>query len=168
VLSQPVAGSRPGVGSANFTATPSADESPLASDLFSVDGVVGVYLGPDFVTVSKREDLEWNDLAAPIVAAIKAWVKTGEPALGEAWEAPDFGDEGEIVAKIREILDRDIQPYVAQDGGEVTFAGYRDGVVEVYLRGACAGCPSSTITLKMGIEARLKEEIPAVSSVISL
>lgn len=168
VLGQPVAGTRPGAVSASFSEMPTSDESPLAAELFTVDGVEAVYLGPDFITVSKREELEWSDLAAPIVAAIKAWAQTGEPALGNAWEAPDFGDSGEIVDRIREILDRDIQPYVAQDGGEITFAGYRDGVVEVYLRGACAGCPSSTITLKMGIEARLKEEIPAVTSVVAL
>lgn len=168
VLNQPVAGTRPGVGSANFDAAPPVAESPLAAALFDVEGVVGVFFGPDFVTVSKREGLEWTDLAAPIVAAIKAWVKTAEPALGPAWKAPDFGEAGEIIDKIREIIDRDIRPYVAQDGGEISFAGFRDGVVEVYLRGACAGCPSSTITLKMGIEARLKEEIPAVTSVVAL
>ena len=72
------------------------------------------------------------------------------------------------MSRIREILQRDIAPYVAQDGGEISFAGFRDGVVEVYLKGACAGCPSSTVTLKMGIEARLKEEIPEVDSVVAL
>jgi Fe-S cluster biogenesis protein NfuA len=164
VLSQPVAGKY----SENFTARPLAEVSPLASGLFEVDGVSGVFLGPDFVTVSKVDGREWTDLAAPIVEVIKAWAKTKLPALGEAWEPPDFGEASEIVEKIREILDRDIRPFVAQDGGEISFAGYRDGVVEVYLRGSCAGCPSSTVTLKMGIEARLKEEVPAVTSVVAL
>jgi Fe-S cluster biogenesis protein NfuA len=165
VLSQPVAG----IYSANFADTaPAPDISPLAARLFEVEGVSGVYLGPDFVTVSKQEEKEWADLAAPIVVEIKAWVATGAAALGEAWEPPDFGEASEIVEKIREILDRDVRPYVAQDGGEISFAGYRDGVVEVYLRGSCAGCPSSTITLKMGIEARLKEEVPEVTSVVAL
>ena len=168
VLGQPVAAAGGGFASANFPEAPSAAVSPLACRLFEVDGVEAVFLGPDFVTVSKRAELEWTDLAPPIVAALKAWAKSGEPALGTAYEQPDVGDQGEVVSRIREILQHDIQPYVAQDGGEITFAGYRDGVVEVYLRGACAGCPSSTITLKMGIEARLKEEIPEVTSVIAL
>ncbi len=166
VLSAPVAGD--GRGSASFEDAPGKDVSPLAARLFSVAGVVGVFLGPDFVTISKEPEAEWTDLAPPIVAGIKEWVTAEEPALGSAYEPPDYGDEGEIVAQIRAILERDIQPYVAADGGEIAFAGYRDGVVEVFLRGACAGCPSSTITLKMGIEARLKEEIPAVTSVVAL
>jgi Fe-S cluster biogenesis protein NfuA len=77
-------------------------------------------------------------------------------------------DEGEVVNRIREILEHDIRPYVAQDGGEIIFAGFRDGVVEVYLQGACAGCPSSTATLKFGIEARLREEIPEITEVVAL
>ena len=88
--------------------------------------------------------------------------------LGPAWEPPDRGDEPEVVSRIRNILERDIQPYVAQDGGEIVFAGFRDGIVEVYLQGACSGCPSSTVTLKMGIEARLKDEIPEVEQVVAL
>ena len=82
--------------------------------VFAIDGVKGVYLGPDFVTVSKPTDLEWADLAPPIVAAIKAWVSEGHPALGDAWELPDFGESGETVEKIRRILETDIRPYVAQ------------------------------------------------------
>ena len=167
VLGAAVAGGE-GPRSASFEARPGADVSPLAARLFSLEGVVGVFLGPDFVTVSKEPETEWTDLAPPIVAGIKEWVTSGEPALGPAYEPPDYGDEGEIVSQIRDILERDIQPYVAADGGEIAFAGYRDGIVEVFLRGACAGCPSSTITLKMGIEARLKEEIPAVTSVVAL
>lgn len=164
VLSTPVAPS----ASANFEEAPGEDVSPLAATLFAIDGVEGVYLGPDFVTISKPADLEWADLAPPIVAAIKAWVSAEQPALGDAWELPDFGDAGETVEKIRRILETDIRPYVAQDGGDISFAGYQDGVVEVYLRGSCAGCPSSTITLKMGIEARLKEEIPEVTAVVAV
>jgi Fe-S cluster biogenesis protein NfuA len=158
----------PGLGAVSFTEQTAAEVSPLGSRLFEVDGVVGVLLGPDFVTVSKQPELEWADLAAPIVAEIKAWAAAEEPALGPAWEPPDRADEDEIVARIRKVIEDDVQPYVAMDGGEIVFAGYRDGTVEVYLRGACAGCPSSTITLKMGIEARLKEEIPEVVQVVAL
>ena len=120
------------------------------------------------MTVTKDEAAEWTELAAPIVAAIKAWAASGEPALGAAYEPPEAEESDAIVSKIREILERDVRPYVEQDGGEISFAGYRDGVVEVVLQGACAGCPSSSITLKMGIEARLKEEIPEVKSVVAL
>jgi Fe-S cluster biogenesis protein NfuA len=142
--------------------------SPLAAAILAVEGVIGVYLGPTFITVTKTESAEWTDLAAPIVAGIKAWAATGEPALGPAYEPPKSGDSDEIADKIRMILERDVRPYVEQDGGEISFAGYRDGIVEVVLQGACAGCPSSSITLKMGIEARLKDEIPEIKSVVAL
>ena len=168
VLGQGVTGKGEGVATANFAEPPAAAVSPLACRLFEVDGVISVFLGPDFVTVSKRPELEWADLAPPIVAAIKAWAGLAEPALGTDYQPPEQDDAGGVVARICEILQQDIAPYVAQDGGEISFAGYRDGVVEVYLRGACAGCPSSTVTLKMGIEARLKEEIPEIHSVVAL
>ncbi len=157
-----------GAGAVSFSEAPAPSVSPLAARLFEVEGVVSVLLGPDFVTVSKQSELEWTDLAPPIVAGIKEWAGAGEDALGPEWEPPDRGDEDEIVAQIRRIIEEDVQPYVAMDGGEIAFADYRDGVVEVYLRGACSGCPSSTITLKMGIEARLKEAIPEVLSVVAL
>ncbi len=144
------------------------DVSPLAAPILEIEGVEGVFLGPTFVTVTKAEGSEWTELAAPIVAAIKAWAASGESALGPGFELPETADDDEIVALIRTILERDVRPYVEQDGGEISFAGYRDGVVEVVLQGACAGCPSSSITLKMGIEARLKKEIPEVKSVVAL
>ena len=156
------------VPSAHFSSAPSAEESPLAAALFETAGVEGIFLGPNFITVTKREDLEWTDLAQPVVEAIKGWAGSGASALGPAYELPETGTDDEVVAKIRRILEEDIRPYVAQDGGEITFAGFRDGVVEVYLQGACSGCPSSTVTLKLGIEARMKEEIPEVSSVVAL
>jgi Fe-S cluster biogenesis protein NfuA len=168
VLGQVVVESGQGYGSVSFEDSPAADVSPLVSRLFEVEGVVSVLLGPDFITLSKRPELEWTDLAPPIVAHIKAWAAEGTPALGEAWEPPEVADQGEVVARIRKIIDEDVQPYVAMDGGEITLAGFRDGVVEVYLRGACEGCPSSTITLKVGIEARLKEQVPEVQSVVAL
>lgn len=168
VLGQPVVAPGRGVATVAFEEAPAAALSPLASRLFAVDGVVAVLLGPDFVTVSKLPEREWTDLAPPIVAGIKDWAGAGEPALGSAWEPPARADDGEIVARIRKVIEEDVQPYVAMDGGEISFAGYHDGTVEVYLRGACAGCPSSTITLKTGIEARLKEEVPEVQSVVAI
>jgi Fe-S cluster biogenesis protein NfuA len=165
VLGVPVV---PEGGRAHFSEPPAEEASPLASALFSVPGVTEVYLGPDFVTVSKRPELEWADLAEAIVGGIKGWAQSGAQALGPAYEAPPSETGSEVVQRIIEILERDIRPYVAQDGGEISFAGYRDGIVEVYLQGACSGCPSSSITLKMGIEARLKEEIPEVKEVVAL
>ena len=155
-------------GSASFAECVTAEISPLAAPILELEGVVGVFLGPTFITVTKADGTEWTDLAGPIVAAIKTWAATGESAFGPAYDPPKRGDEDEVAAKIRLILERDIRPYVEADGGEIVFAGYEDGVVEVVLQGACAGCPSSSITLKMGIEARLKEEIPEVRSVVAL
>jgi Fe-S cluster biogenesis protein NfuA len=157
-----------GVGGASFREAPSPEISPLAARLFAVSGVEGVFLGANFVTITKRGDAEWTDLAQPVVEALKASVAADEPALGPAYTAPETGDQGEVVERIRRILEEEIRPYVAMDGGEITFAGYRDGVVEVYLQGSCSGCPSSTVTLKMGIESRLREEIPEVQAVVAL
>ena len=165
VLSQPVAGE---AGRAAFQEPPSPKESPLAAGLLDIEGVTGVLLGFDFVSVTKLEEREWTELAGAVVETIKAWASGGEAALGPEWAPPDRGDEPEVVSRIRNILETDIQPYVAQDGGEIVFAGFRDGIVEVYLQGACSGCPSSTVTLKMGIEARLKDEIPEVEQVVAL
>ena len=165
VLSQPVAGDS---STASFRESPDEEISPLASRLFRVEGVVGVFLGFDFVTVSKSTDREWTDLAGPVVEGIKAWVTAGEVGVGPGYTPAQPEAESEVVSHIRRILEEDIQPYVARDGGEITFAGFQNGVVEVYLQGACSGCPSSTITLKMGIEARLKEEIPEVVEVVAL
>lgn len=156
------------VTSASFEKGATAGRSPLAAPIVALDGVTGVLLGPNFVTVTKRDEAEWTALAAPIVAAIKAWAATGTRALGPDFVPPTSGEDDEIVARIRTILERDVRPYVEQDGGEIRFAGYHDGIVEVVLQGACAGCPSSSVTLKLGIEARLKDEIPEVRSVVAL
>jgi len=162
VLSQKVV---EGVAAAHFDSAPSAEVSPLAASLFAVEGVEAVFLGPNFITVTRREGLEWTDLAQPIVSAIKGWVSDAVPALGSAYAPPDVGDQSETVQRIVEILEKDIRPYVQQDGGEITFAGFQDGIVQLYLQGSCSGCPSSTVTLKQGIETRLREELPEVLGV---
>ncbi len=165
VLSRTVVDDRSGV---SFPEPVTADVSPIAARLHDVEGVTGVLLGANFIVVNKDPAQEWTDVAKGVVESIKAWVSSGEPALGEAYVPPEVGPEDEVVARIREVIERDIRPYVASDGGEVIFMGFHEGVVSVQLRGACAGCPSSSITLKMGIEARLKEEIPGVESVIAV
>jgi Fe-S cluster biogenesis protein NfuA len=154
--------------SAHFTERPTVEVSPLAARLFDIDGVVGAFFASNFATVTKREDIEWTDLAQLIVDAIKDCVTSGESALGPAFEPCDAFEDDEVVARIRRILDEEIRPAVAMDGGDIVFAGFRSGMVEVYMQGACSGCPSSTATLKHGIEARLREEIPEVEGVVAL
>lgn len=142
--------------------------SPLAARLFAVDGVVGVFVAANFVTVTKREEADWAELAQGVVDAIKTFVAEDEPTFGPDYRAPSEGPGGEVADRIRSILEMEVRPAVAQDGGDIIFAGYRDGVVEVYLQGSCSGCPSSTMTLKMGIEERLRQEIPEVREVVAL
>jgi Fe-S cluster biogenesis protein NfuA len=155
----------PDGGCATFGPEVDAGISPLAAILLAVEGVERILLGSDFVTITKSSEVAWSELAGPVPAAIRAWAVSDEPALGPAWAPPEAIEDDAVVARIRRILDLEIAPYVAQDGGEIALEGFYDGVVRVRLRGACEGCPSSTITLKMGIEARLREEIPEVQSV---
>jgi Fe-S cluster biogenesis protein NfuA len=156
-------------GSGAYFDRPVSDEvSPLAARLFAVEGVVGVFVATNFVTVTKRGELEWADLAQGVVDAIKAFVASEDPTFGPDWEPPSEGPEGGVADRIRTILETEVRPAVAQDGGDIIFAGYRDGIVEVYLQGSCSGCPSSTLTLKMGIEERLRQEIPEIREVVAL
>jgi Fe-S cluster biogenesis protein NfuA len=154
--------------SAHFEHAPSAEVSPLAARLFAVDGVVGVFVARNFVTVTKREDLEWPALAQPLVETLKDFAASGESALGAGFDAARAEAADEIEARIQRILDDEIRPYVAQDGGDVIFAGFRDGRVELYLQGSCSGCPSSLATLKLGIESRLREAVPEVDEVVAI
>ena len=165
VLGRPVV---EGSASAHFEAPPSPDVSPLAARLFQVDGVTGAFLASNFVTVTKRPEVEWTDIAQAIVDAIKGCLAEGGSALGPAYVAPAQADQGEVVGRILRILEEEIRPAVAMDGGDIVFAGFRDGIVELYMQGSCSGCPSSTATLKHGIETRLREEIPEIQGVVAL
>jgi Fe-S cluster biogenesis protein NfuA len=165
VLGRPLA--EAGV-TAHFEAPPPAEVSPLAARLFAIEGVVGVYVASNFVTVTRRPDVEWTDLAQPIVDGIKECLGDGGPALGPAFEPASAAAAGDVVSRIRRILEEEVRPAVAMDGGDVVFSAFRDGVVELYLHGACSGCPSSAATLKHGIEARLREAIPEVEGVVAL
>src|SRR5262245_5383763 len=153
---------------ANFRAPIGPDVSPLAARLFALAGIEGVFLASHFVTVTKREELAWTDVAQGVVDAIKAHAASGEPALGAAYVEESDAPAGGIEERIKAILENEIRPAVAMDGGDVVFAGFRDGVVEVVLQGSCAGCPSSTATLRFGIEARLRDEIPEVTRVVQV
>jgi Fe-S cluster biogenesis protein NfuA len=165
VLGRPVV---EGPVTAHFDAPPSAEVSPLAERLFRVEGVTVVFFASNFVTVTKREDVEWSDIAQPIVDAIKDCLGEGGSALGPGFEAEAVDSESEVVERIRHILDDQVRPAVAQDGGDIVFAGFRDGVVALYLHGSCSGCPSATATLKLGIESLLREAIPEVREVVAL
>lgn len=157
-----------GATTAHFETAPSASVSPLAARLFAIEGVTGVFLASNFVTVTRRPDVAWTDLAQPIVDAIRACLADGGPALGPDFEPEAASAQGELVERIRRILDEEVRPAVAMDGGDIVFSAFRDGIVELYLHGSCSGCPSSTATLKLGIEARLREAIPEVQGVIAL
>ncbi|MGE3933612.1 MAG: NifU family protein [Rhodospirillaceae bacterium] len=149
-------------GSADFRSADAAGRSPLARRLFAIDGVSGVFLGSDFVTVTKAADLEWYVLKPAILGALMEHLSAGLPAVEGEAEAVDDGDDDAIVTQIKELLDTRVRPAVAGDGGDIVFHGFDKGVVYLHMQGACAGCPSSTATLKMGIENMLKHFVPEV------
>ena len=157
------------VGTADFPSEASAQASPLARRIFGNDGVTGVFLGPDFVTVTKDDEVDWAHIKPGILGAIMEHFQSGLPAIegdaGAVAHATHSGPDAEIVNQIKELLDTRVRPAVAQDGGDITFHGFDRGVVYLYMQGACAGCPSSTMTLKMGIENLLRHYIPEVIEV---
>lgn len=154
--------------SAHFESPVASDVSPLAARLFGIDGVSGVFLAANFITVTKRDGVEWPALAQALVDAIKSHAASDEPALGPAHTVTASEATDDVAARIQRILDEEIRPFVARDGGDVLFAGFHDGRVELYLQGSCSGCPSSTATLKLGIESRLREAVPEVQEVVAI
>lgn len=155
-------------GTADFADMDAAKPSPLARRLFQVDGVTNVFLGADFVAVTKADSLDWFALKPAILAGIMEHYASGLPVIedGATVEDPhqDFADS-ETVKQIKQLLDTRVRPAVAMDGGDIVFQGFDDGVVTLQMRGACQGCPSSTATLKMGIENMLRHYIPEVREV---
>jgi len=158
------------LGTADFPTPESGAHSPLAARIFAVSGVTGVFFGTDFITVTKVEDLEWDHVKPAILGAIMEHFQSGQPVIAEnhspaSGHAEHTGEDGAIVDQIKELLDTRVRPAVAQDGGDITFHGFDRGVVCLHMQGACAGCPSSTLTLKMGIENLLRHYIPEVVEV---
>ena len=156
---------------ADFPNAESAKASPLAETLFKVPQVSSVFLGSDFITITKSED-DWQQLKPLLLTALMDFFLTGLPVINQTLSATDGAadDEGaegdsEIVSTIKQLLDTRVRPAVAQDGGDIVFHGYEEGVVSLTMRGACAGCPSSTATLKHGIENLLKHFIPEITEV---
>ncbi len=164
-----------GEGTAEFRDAEAAQASPLARALFDVEGVRRVFFGPDFITVSRDEDgLEWRQLKAPILAAIMEHYASGQAlyaqgAAGDGAHGGDVyeGDTAQVVSEIKELLDTRIRPAVARDGGDILFDRFdaENGVVWLNMRGSCSGCPSSTATLKAGVENLLKHYVPEVTRV---
>ena len=156
-------------GTADFPAPEAAAKSPLAKRIFAAGGVTGGFFGTDFVTVTKDEAAEWQHIKPAILGAIMEHYQSGAPVIeGEqsgGGHAEHSGEDADIVRQIKELLDTRVRPAVAQDGGDITFHGFDRGVVYLHMQGACAGCPSSTLTLKMGIENLLRHYIPEVTEV---
>ncbi len=158
------------MGTADFPTPESGAPSPLARRIFDVKGTTAVFLGNDFVTVTKDEGAEWDHIKPAILGAIMEHFQSGAPVMegeGQAagGHATHDGPDSAIVDQIKELLDSRVRPAVAQDGGDITFHGFERGIVYLHMQGACAGCPSSTLTLKMGIENLLRHYIPEVVEV---
>ena len=172
VPGQPVLGA--GAMGVDFPTMESAAGSPLAQTLFETDGVMGVYLGADFITVTKAEAVEWMHIKPALLGAIADFLTAGLPVMRDGAKSPssapatpleDYeGDDREVVEQIIELIETRVRPAVAADGGDIIFKHYepRTGVVFLSMQGACSGCPSSTMTLKNGIENMLKHYVPEV------
>ena len=163
-----VTGSAPPV---DFPNQDAAEASPLAAALFAIEGVSSVFFGADYIVVSKADALEWQVVKPAILTAIMEHFIAERPLMaagftgGPADEAQIAEEDTEVVAMIKQILDTRVRPAVAQDGGDIVFHGFEDGIVSLHMRGACAGCPSATATLKQGVENLLKHYVPSVSEV---
>ena len=159
-------------GAVNITSKQAAEEkSPLALKLMGIKGVMAVMVGSNFVTVTKGDEGEWDELNDAVMATLDEHLSAGLPAVNEevlAAARASAGASGTVETRIQEILDAEIRPAVAQDGGDITLDRFEEGIVYLHMKGACSGCPSSTATLKMGIESRLRELIPEVSEVVSV
>ena len=158
-------------GTAFFQNKDNTSNSPLAKRLFDVNGVTGVFFGSDFITITKNDSLDWQVMKPEILGAIMDHFNSDEQTINN--EAKDKGKESllensndsDIVKQIKELLDTRVRPAVAMDGGDIIYDSFKDGIVYLHMQGACSGCPSSTATLKMGIENMLKHYVPEVKEV---
>ena len=155
---------------ADFPDSTQAGASPLAQRLFQIEGVTRVFLGADFITITKQDELEWYSLKPAILGVIMEHFTAGRPVMIDQDQAAPGGagdgeEDSEVVTQIKELLDTRVRPAVAQDGGDIIYQGFEEGIVYLTMQGACSGCPSSTATLKMGIENMLRHYIPEVVEV---
>jgi len=151
----------------DFPDVVAAKSAPLANELFKFDYVTRVFYMSNFVTVTKSQTVEWAEIQEELKSFIKNYLESDQPLLShEEEDVQEFAeDETDMDHKIKEILEEYVQPAVEQDGGAISFHSYQDGVVKLLLQGSCSGCPSSTITLKAGIENLLKRMIPEIKAV---
>jgi Fe-S cluster biogenesis protein NfuA len=154
--------------SAEFKKANETARSPLARKIFGFPWCEGVFVGTDFVTVTKQDWVDWDVLAEPLAGLISEHLERGEPVLHPAQAKEAATDEGPIVRQIKHILDTEIRPAVALDGGDIIFHKYEGNIVYLYMQGSCSGCPSSTFTLKEGIETRLRNMIPEIKEVVAM
>lgn len=154
---------------ADFPTVESTTYSPLAKNLFEFSFVQGVFIMNNFVTITRVPGVEWEEIIPIMKEFLKSYVAAGELIVLEAPEETmkDYGDDNVTVAQIKEILDMYIKPAVEVDGGQISFRDFENGIVTVELRGSCSGCPSSTVTLKRGIEGMLTRMVPAVKEVVA-
>ena len=153
-------------GTMDFASADTALPSPLAKRLFAIEGVERVFFGSDFVTVTKAASQDWQILKPSILGGIMEHYTSGDPVVADGADGgAAAAEDDEIVAQIKELLDTRVRPAVAQDGGDIVFQDFKDGVVYLHMQGSCSGCPSSTATLKMGIENLLKHYVPEVVEV---
>ena len=155
-------------GTADFSSKELALHSPLALRLFEIEGVSRVFLATDFISVTKDTQFDWNILKPSILTGIMEHFSTGLPAVTELDnQSPETNntEDSETIKQIKDLLETRVRPAVAMDGGDITFCSFESGIVTLQMKGACAGCPSSTATLKMGIENMLRHYIPEVTEV---
>ncbi|MBI4388213.1 MAG: SUF system NifU family Fe-S cluster assembly protein [Candidatus Omnitrophica bacterium] len=156
-------------GSFDFPTREKAKDSPLALKLFEIDSVNGVLIGTNFITVTKEPHADWQTIAPTVATAIQEFFASGGEAISkDALPSANEGGNSLIEQKIKQILDAEIRPAVARDGGDIVFYGYQDGIVTLHLQGACSSCPSSIMTLKMGVEHRLKQAVPEIKEVVQV
>ena len=162
-------------GTRDFASYEDAEASPLASAVFSIGDVEGVFFGRDFISVTAAPGVEWRELKPQVLEVLLDHFASGAPLfrtgsaaeilIAPAEEIDDSGEDAEVVAQIRELIETRVRPAVARDGGDIVYRGFKGGTVFLAMQGACSGCPSSTMTLKEGIESLLKHYVPEVEAV---
>ena len=158
-------------GTADFRSVEEANNSLLAQNLIKIEGVEGVFFGSDFISITKSDNMEWQVIKPSVLGAISEHYESGASIIDKIENIAkdsNITQDSEIVVQIKELLDKKVRPAVAMDGGDITFSEFKDGIVFLHMQGACSGCPSSTATLKIGIENMLKHYLPEVQGVESV
>jgi len=160
--------------SVDFFSAEETQEAPLAHELFAFNGVKGVFISNNFISINKEDEILWAELMIPLKDFIKQYISTGKPLFTEQFIKPErtasnavADDDEDVVIRIKGALDKYVKPAVEMDGGNISFVRFEDGLLVLQLQGSCSGCPSSTITLKQGIENLMKRFIPEVREVVA-